>query len=327
MANPTRTINILDVPDYIMEAPKAEAIKGLFIYNHNPVAVHPDQNKMRRALSEENLFTVGCDVEMNDSMAYADILLPACTHFEHEDLFAAYGQQHLQRAEPVISPVGEALPNTEIFRRLANRFSLYDKAFTASDRELMADALDFSDERLQGHSLDDLSIHASLEMKTQGEDFVLFGNIFPKTSSGKVELRSDDLDRQYQQPVPVYQPLVVSSFPLRLITPSSSKRTNATFGGEPESAGVQTLEMHSQDAEQRQLKQGEIVKVFNDLGEVHLQLKVTDDVRVGVVYCDKGVWLKNSPSGQTCNALIPPVRSDIADGACYNDALVEVDAI
>ena len=327
MASPTRTINILDVPDYIMDAPKAEAIRGLFIYNHNPVAVHPDQNKMRRALSEESLFTVGCDVQMNDSMAYADILLPACTHFEHEDLFVAYGQQHLQRAEPVINPVGEALPNTEIFRRLANSFSFHDKAFTANDRELMAEALDFSDERLQGHSLDDLSIHASLEMKTQGEDFVLFDNIFPKTPSGKVELRSDDLDRQYQQPVPVYQPLVVKSYPLRLITPSSSKRTNTTFGGEPESAGVQTLEMHSRDAEQRQLKQGESVRVFNELGEVHLQLKITDDVRCGVVYCDKGAWLKTSLSGQTCNALIPPARSDIADGACYNDTLVEVGAV
>ena len=326
MVNPTRTINILDVPSYILNVPKAEAIKGLFIYNHNPIAVHPDQNKMRQALSEKSLFTVGCDVEMNDSMAYADILLPACTHFEHDDLFTAYGQQHLQRAEPVISPVGEALPNTEIFRRLADCFSFHDKAFTASDKQLMGEALDFSDERLQGKSLEDLSIHASLEMKTQGEDFVLFDNIFPKTPSGKVELRSDDLDRQYQQPIPIYQPLV-GEFPLRLVTPSSSKRTNSTFGGAPESAGVQTLEMHPQDAEERQLKPSGIVKVFNDLGEVHLQLKITDDVRVGVVYCEKGAWLKTSPSGQTCNALIPSNRSDIADGACYNDALVEVGAV
>ena len=326
LPNPTRTINILDVPDYILHGPKAEAIKGLFIYNHNPLAVHPNQNKMRQALSDESLFIVGCDVEMNDSMAYADVLLPACTHFEHDDLFAAYGQQHLQRAEPVISPVGEALPNTEIFRRLADRFSFHDRAFAATDQQLMGEALDFDDERLQGKIPEQLSIHESLEMKVKGEDFVLFGNIFPKTLSGKVELCSDDLDQQYQQPIPLYQPLV-GDFPLRLVTPSSSKRTNGTFGGAPENAGIQTLEMHSQDAAGRQLKQGQRVRVYNQEGEVHLQLKITDDVRTGVVYCDKGAWLKTSPTGQTCNALVPSSRSDIADGACYNDALVEVGVV
>lgn len=325
LPKPTRTLNILDIPHYVLDAPDTEAIKGLFIYNHNPVAVHPDQNKMRQALADQELFTVGCDVEMNDSMAYADILLPACTHFEHEDLFAAYGQQYLQRAEPVINPVGEALPNTEIFRRLADRFSFTDPAFTATDRQLMGEAIDFEDTRLQGRSLESLSTDESLEMKVDGEDCILFDNIFPKTPSGKIELRSDALAAQFQQAVPVYQPLEMI-FPLRLVTPSSTKRTNATFGGALENARTQCLEMHPQDAEQRQLKDGQSVRVFNDLGKVHLQLKITDEVRVGVLYCDKGAWLKTSTSQQTCNALIPPTRSDIADGACYNDALVEVDA-
>ena len=325
-AKETRVINILDIPSYILEMPKREAIKGLFIYNHNPLAVHPDQNKMRAALSEETLFTVGCDVELNDSMAYADILLPACTHFEHDDLFTAYGQQHLQRAEPVIRPVGESLPNTEIFRRLAHRFSFRDVAFTETDNQLMRDAIDFDDERLHGKALEDLSIHESLEMKLKGEDFVLFGNIFPKTPSGKVELVSEDLANKYNQSVPTYQPLL-GDFPLRLVTPSSSKRTNSTFGGAPENSAMQLLEMHSTDALQRKLEHGQIVKVINEGGEVHLTLKITDDVRAGVVYCDKGAWLKTSPTGMTCNALVPSSRSDIADGACYNDTLVEVETI
>ena len=320
---PTRTINILDVPHYILNAPKGQAIKGLFIYNHNPLAVHPDQNRMKQALQDDNLFTVGCDIEMNDSMAFADILLPASTHFEHDDLFAAYGQKYLQRAEAAIPVVGESLPNTEIFRRLAKRFSFNDLAFLATDSQLMDDAINSDDNRMQGVSASELSLEKPLEMQVNGDDSILFANIFPATDSGKIELRSEQLAQLYQQPVPTYIALD-KDFPLRLITPSSPKRINATFGGVAENSKIQTLEMHSEDARERELSDGQIVNVYNNLGEVHLRLKVTDDVRKGVVYSDKGAWLKTSPTGQTCNALIPPSRSDIANGACYNDTQVDV---
>ena len=95
--------------------------------------MHPDQNRLRRGLAREDLFVVGADVVMTDSLAYADVVLPACSHFEHDDLYAAYGQHWLQRAEPVIPRQGEALPNTEIFRRLAARFGFTEAAFTATD--------------------------------------------------------------------------------------------------------------------------------------------------------------------------------------------------
>ena len=108
-------------------------IKALFIYNHNPVVVHPDQNRLRRGLLRDDLFIVGSDVAMTDSMRYADIVLPASTHFEHPDLYAAYGTHWLQRADRVIAPQGESLPNTEIFRRLAARFGFTDPIFTATD--------------------------------------------------------------------------------------------------------------------------------------------------------------------------------------------------
>ncbi|NIR58813.1 MAG: molybdopterin-dependent oxidoreductase, partial [Gammaproteobacteria bacterium] len=91
---------------------------------------------MRAALSRDDLFIVGCDVAMTDSMAYADVVLPACTHFEYDDIYPAYGQQWLQRAEAVIPPVGESLPNTEIFRRLAARFGFDDPLFRETDTEL-----------------------------------------------------------------------------------------------------------------------------------------------------------------------------------------------
>ncbi len=150
LPNRPRTINILDVSRLILDEALAPPIRAVFIYNHNPLIVHPDQNRMRRALAREELFTVGIEVAMTDSMAYADVILPACTHFEHADLYAAYGQQYLQRAAAVIAPVGESLPNTEIFRRLAAQFGFTEPELRADDAELMDAALDAGDPRLRG---------------------------------------------------------------------------------------------------------------------------------------------------------------------------------
>jgi len=190
----TRTLNIIDVGRHLTDPALTPPVKAVFIYNHNPVVVHPDQNRLRRGLEREDLFVVGSDVVMTDSLAYADVVLPACSHFEHADLFAAYGTHWLQRAEPVIPPQGEALPNTEIFRRLAARFGFTDPAFRASDAELMDDALDGVDARLGGKRPSAVPLDRALAMTVGGEDAMLFANVFPKTASGKVELASPYLE-------------------------------------------------------------------------------------------------------------------------------------
>src|SRR5712692_8168265 len=99
----TRTLNIVDVGAHLLDERLSPPIKAVFVYNHNPVVVHPDQNRLRRGLEREDLFVVGLDVVMTDSLAYADVVLPAASHFEHADLYAAYGQHWLQRAEPIIT--------------------------------------------------------------------------------------------------------------------------------------------------------------------------------------------------------------------------------
>src|SRR5437879_4373305 len=113
----TRTLNIVDVGAHLLDERLTPPIKAVFIYNHNPVVVHPDQNRLMRGLRREDLFVVGSDVAMTDSLAYADIVLPAASHFEHPELYAAYGQHWLQRAGAGISPQADALPNTEILDR------------------------------------------------------------------------------------------------------------------------------------------------------------------------------------------------------------------
>src|SRR5215468_4849564 len=146
----TRMLNIIDVGRNLLDPGLAPPIAAVFVYNHNPLVVHPDQNRLRRGLARDDLFVVGIDVVMTDTLAYADVVLPASSHFEFADLYAAYGQHWLQRAEPVIPPVGESLPNTEIFRRLAHRFGFEEPCFRATDTELMDEAVDPADPRLGG---------------------------------------------------------------------------------------------------------------------------------------------------------------------------------
>src|SRR5438094_4128513 len=320
----TRTLNIVDVGAHLLDERLTPPIKAVFIYNHNPVVVHPDQNRLIRGLRREDRFVVGSDVAMTDSLAYTDIVLPAASHFEHPELYAAYGQHWLQRAEPVISPQADALPNTEIFRRLAARFGFTDPIFRASDVELMDEALDPSDARLGGVRPSAIPTDRATAMTANGDEFTLFKNVFPNTKSGKVELASPYLETKYRARLPRFLP-VDSRYPLTLISPASDERITSTFGGV---SGDETppLEMHPDDARARGLEAGMRVRVWNDLGEVRLPLRVTDIVPRGVVSSLKGAWLRTSDNGQTISALCPAHHADIAEGACFNDARVEVAA-
>ena len=322
----TRTMNIIDVGKLLLDKSLNPPLQALFVYNHNPLVVHPDQNRMRRGLAREDLFMVGIEVAMTDSMAYADVILPACTHFEHADIFPAYGQQYLQRAAAVIPPVGESLPNTEIFRRLAAQFGFTDPAFLQDDASLMDDALNPDDPRMQGLRSSQIPIDRAVKMAFVGEEPVLFHNVHPSTPSGKIELESAILGARYGAALPTYRPLA-TSYPLTLITPASDKRITSTFGGLAASGETPMLEMNPADADARGLTDGTSVKVWNDLGEVILPLRVTDAVCRGVISSEKGAWLRTSANGQTVSALAPAHKADLAEGACYNDARVEVASV
>jgi anaerobic selenocysteine-containing dehydrogenase len=327
----TRTLNIVDVGRHLERDDVDPPLRALFIYNHNPLVVHPDQARMQRGLAREDIFLVGIEVAMTESMQQCDVVLPAATHFECDDLYAAYGHHWLQRAEPVIPPVGEALPNTEIFRRLAARFGFTDPCFQASDLELMDDAVDAADPRMQGVKASEISPRAALRMAgPDGRPLALFDNAFPATPSGKIELVSDVLAQRWgaHARVPAYRPRAAEKFPLALISPASDKRISSTLfgaGGAPGEAPP--LFMHPRDAQARGLKSAKRVRVWNARGAVVLPLKVTDAIAPGVVASEKGAWLATSPTGQTISALVSAdEKADLALGACYNDTAVEVEA-
>ena len=362
LPGPTRTLNILDAGRIMAEdALDGRAleppVRAVFIYNHNPIVVHPDQNRMRAGLAREEIFTCGIEIAMTESMAYCDVVLPAATAYECDDLYAAYGQQWLQRAQAVVPPQGESLPNTEIFRRLAKAFSFTDSCFSDTDAELMDAALNGEDARLTGQQPSALPLDAATPMRaSDGQPFAPMANVWPATPSGRIELVSDTLAQRWgeAQRIADFRVFeqdsddpaahaaqtgsasssagkasdagIAADESLALISPASDARISSTLLG---SGGLAhqapPLLMHPQDALKRRLTDGSIVRVSNPLGEVLLQLKVTDDVPPGVVSSEKGAWLATGPNGQTISALVSATRrADLADGACYNDVRVKV---
>jgi anaerobic selenocysteine-containing dehydrogenase len=325
----TRTLNINDIGRHLVEDDIEPPLRALFIYNHNPIVVHPDQNRMRRGLARDDLFAVGIELTMTESMVHCDVVLPAATSFECADLYASYGHHWLQRADGAIAPVGEALPNTEIFRRLAARFGFDEPCFNASDAQLMDDAVDPADPKLKGIRPSEIPTREALQMAgPDGRPLSLYDNVFPATPSGKIELKSAALAERWGEAalLPTWRP-PQASYPLMLISPASDKRISSTLGDLMASRRTPPLLMNPRDASGRSLAHGADVRVWNDRGEVILRLALTDAVPPGVVASEKGAWLSTSRTGQTISALVSAdIKADLAEGACFNDTRVEVGA-
>jgi anaerobic selenocysteine-containing dehydrogenase len=163
-----------------------------------------------------------------------------------------------------------------------------------------------------------------------GRPLALFDNARPGTPSGKVELASETLAKRWGEAarLPSYRPRNHEKFPLALISPASDKRISSTVLGAGAAPGeAPPLFMNPTDATARRLNGAKRVRVFNERGAVVLPLKVTDAVAPGVVASEKGAWLATSPTGNTISALVSAdARADLAQGACFNDTAVEVEA-
>ncbi len=312
IAPDTRTINILDVGQHIVDDELEIPIKGLFIYNHNPLAVHPRQRLLQQALSDENVFVVGFDISMTDSMRYADIILPACSSMEYGDAYKAYGHSVLQRSQAVIPPVGKARPNTQVFRELAEIFGFDDPEFKESDEHMLEAAV----KNLPGVG----ELNDGLD---NDDNSVVFRDVLPNAPFNKALLFNSDEERRAGLGVPHYRALD-NRREFTLISPSSDKRTNSTFGGSEANQELYCVEMNRSDAQRKGLIDGQKVVLANSQAEVRLILNTSDLVKSGVLLVPKGAWLSNSESGLSINALIPGHKADMADGACYNDTQVDI---
>lgn len=313
----TRAINQSQLGTYLNN-PEGTPVKALFVYNCNPLATVPDQNAVLKGFAREDLFTVVFEQVMTDSAMYADILLPAVTFLEQQEIRRAYGSYAAGGVQPVIPALGEAKPNEAVFAMLGRASGWDDAPFhwdTSTYMKKVSDAL-----MLNKTAADYATLNAG---KVQSYDFdgrppVQFETVFPKTANQKVYLVPKVLgDAPY-----VYHPIRDSRYPLAMISPANNKMVSSTLGefNYPELF----LDMHPADAAARGLSNKDIVKVYNELGEVVCRLKMTRGVREGVVSMPKGAWRKSSRNSQTSTALCPATINKVGGAACFNDARVEV---
>ena len=291
-------------------------VRALFVYNCNPAVTMPDQSRVLRGLARDDLFTVVFDQVLTDTARYADVLLPATTFLEHYDIAKAYGPVSLQLVQPAIDAVGEARSNPDVFSALAARLGFADDA--DCDAETLIRVTNAMPENIRTGLLE----HGIATPPHEGAP-VQFVDVFPQTPDGKIDLHSEALAASAPVGLYVYQPdPATDRYPLALISPASSRTISSTLGELREHTAK--LEMHPEDASARGLSEGDSVRVFNDLGEVQCELKVTPIVRTGTVSLPKGLWRKSTFNGLTANALAPDTLADLGGGACFNDARVEV---
>ena len=299
-------------------------IKAMFVYNANPAATVPDQNGVFKGLRRDDLFTVVFDQVMTDTARFADIVLPATTFLEHDDLRMGYGSYVLAGVRPVVPRRGEARTNNEVFRALAAEMGFDDAAFQGDDSSLLEKAIAALE--LEGCAIDGvadgrvLADGGNLRPDFPGETPIQFDSIQPKTPDGKVNLSPGELGAE-----PFRFEVLESDYPLALISPASSKMISSTLGEYNYPRLV--VEIHPSDATGRDISDGDRVRVFNDLGEVHCYARVSQRERSGVVAMAKGAWAYSSLNGRTSNALCPAHLSEVANGACFNDARVEVELL
>jgi anaerobic selenocysteine-containing dehydrogenase len=293
-------------------------VKVLFVYNCNPAATVPDQRRILRGLEREDLFTVVFEQVMTDTALYADLVLPATTFLEGYDFAKAYGPINMEMALPVIDAVGEARSNADVFGDLCARLGLLKDGEATGELDLMLHVLD----ALPGTIADDLRAGAR-PVAPCGDAPIQFVDVFPNTPDRKVDLFPAALDASAPMGLHRFQPDPgTGRYPLALISPASDRTITSTLGELPRTDVK--LTMHPADAQARGLEDNDLVRIFNELGEVHCTVNVNPSIRPGTVSLPKGLWRRSTRNGATATALAPDTLTDLGGGACFNDARVEV---
>ncbi|MGE0331547.1 MAG: molybdopterin-dependent oxidoreductase [Ramlibacter sp.] len=324
-----RTINMSTIGDDLLRdsspgfGPKIEA---LVVYNSNPVAVAPESGKVVQGFARDDLFTVVLEHFRTDTADYADYILPATTQLEHWDVHLAYGHTDALLNRPAIAPVGQARPNTQIFRDLARCMGLEDACLYDSDealcRQAYGNALDFNA----------LLEHGYTTLKLPDAPFAEGGFATP---SGKCEFYSERLARQGLDGLPDYLPNYEPAgssgrYPLAMISPPARNFLNSSFVNVTSLRSIEgepVLEIHAADAAARGIENGTVVRIFNDRGEYRCKAEVSSRARPGVVHGLGIWWRKFGLDGTNVNQLTSQKLTDLGRGPVFYDCLVEVQAV
>ena len=332
--NSPRTINMSTIGDALLEADDPP-IRALFVYNSNPVAVAPDSGKVVAGFAREDLFCVVHDVFLTDTADYADIVLPATTQLEHLDVHSSYGHLYALANNPAIAPLGDAKPNTEVFRLLAARMGFDEPCFAESDESMAANAFVASHPRMTGIDWTTLKTQGWQRLNVPSPYAPFAEGNFP-TPSGKCEFYSESLRLQGLDPLPTYtppresvasDPALARRFPLAMLSPPARNALNSSFGGLPvflETEKTPWLDIDVEDAAARGIGDGDKVRVYNDRGAFVVTARITDRTRPGVVVAPSIWWRKLSPDGTNANMVTGQALTDMGRAATFYDVLVEV---
>jgi anaerobic selenocysteine-containing dehydrogenase len=334
----TRTINMSRLAEALTESDAGVGgppVGAMVVYNSNPGAVAPDRARVRRGLAREDLFLVVLEHFLTDTALYADYVLPATTQLEHWDVHLAYGHFYVTLNQPSIEPLGESLPNSEIFRRLAARLGLDDQCFRDSDQDMIRQALGSGHPNMRGVTFEALLERGwvRLNLPTPWAPYAEGGFATP---SGRCELVSDRLEKLGLDPLPTWlppreshaaDPGLAARYPLALLSPPAHQFLNSTFVNVDSlrrKAGAPTLRIHPGDAAARGVVDGMTVRVFNDRGAFRAAAVVTAEVKRGVVQAPSIWWGRYAADGMNANETTSSALTDMGGGATFYDNLVEV---
>jgi anaerobic selenocysteine-containing dehydrogenase len=325
-----RTINHVKLADALLELDDPP-IRGLFIAANNPAVTSPDTEKTRRALARDDLFTVVHDPFMTMTARYADIVLPATTYLETEDLYRAYGAYYMQYGRPAVAPQGEAWSNMRLAQALAQRMGVDAPVFRMSVPEIVGELFRGATGRVA--SVDPASLPDAGPINLappKGDGYP--GQEF-RTPSGKLEFYSETLEKQGVPPMPDWQPDPEESrqaarWPLRLLTAPGYFQSHTAFSGVAflrQREGEPSCVLHPDEAQSRQLRDGQRVRLENDRGAVGLVLRVRDEVQPGVILVPGQRPDDEAVSG-TINLLCADGYTDMGEGATYQSTWLDVRA-
>lgn len=349
--------NAVDIDDSVFDVPELEAgrqrrslsmnrlgehltdpsldppVGALFVYNGNPLVTAPNAELVRRGLEREDLFTVVSEQFITDTAAHADVVFPACTQIEQEDLVPAWGHLFMGWNHKAIEPLGESVPNTELWRRLARAMGFTEPELFVSDDELLRSALSrFDTSGLRERGYQRLSLPDELLPYAHGG--------FP-TPSGRARLSNPDLPAMGLPSLPDFTAAResihgdqdrASRFPLSLMSPKTHLRfLNSSYSHLEHHVAAEgriTCEMHSNDARARGIADGDLVRVFNDRASLLAVARVDDTdacrVRPGLVSVPFGWVGSRTIDTRTVNALTSDAPADWGGGVAFYDTLVDV---
>lgn len=330
-----REVPMVRMADWLQDAPATVGdggppVRALVVVGANPLITVPDAAGVERGLARDDLFTIVHEQFLTDTARHADIVLPATTHIEAMDVVTSWGHLYLGWNEPAIDPVGEAVSNSELHRRLAAALGCDEPALHAAD-------LDVLREVITGVDLDELRATGFLRSPAYPADGRPYANGGFATASGKVELASDALAARGLPRLPTFTPArespagdaeLFARHPFALLSPKQHVRfLNSSYSHLPKHGpleGSPYVEMIAADADRIGLTDGQTVRVHNDRGELHLPVRITERLRPGVVAIPWGWWQRHHGDGPGVNALTNPALTDWGGGVAYSDTLVSI---